>query len=272
MAQEKKYFYPPVPGSGSGTFADNIVGLQTVNGGGLTLGNFDFTAGVTEKVNRKFNVGAFSEPMTLDSMNIEDVFESRRILASQFRVYPNYDVSQVLNFSLYGSLSKRFEVSVTHIINYFPAALEVVFTNLDFTTGATAINVVYDPVADETSFDVTLDRIINPFDIDYSFSADTNIAAREITTSYLRNLTRTYLDYCININDDIFKVVSFTPSTSLTTGTLSFFVSGAPFGTTATTVYDNFLIRPNDFIVDKVFAESFDTVEQYSILPITTTK
>lgn len=263
MAQEKKYFYPPVPGSGSGTFSDNIVGLQTVNGGGLTLGNFDFTSSVTEKVNRTFNVGAFSEPMTLENMNIEDVFESRRILASQFRVYPNYDVSQVLNFSLYGSLSKRFQVSVTHIINYFPAALEVVYTNLDFTTGATAINVKYDPVADETSFDVTLDRLINTFDIDYSISATTNIAAREITTSYLRNLTDSYLDYCININDDIFKVVSFIPSDSLSSGILSFYVSGAPFGTTATTVYDNFLIRPNDFIVDKVFAENLDTVEQF---------
>ena len=26
-----KYFYPPRPGNGAGTFSDNIVGLQTVN-------------------------------------------------------------------------------------------------------------------------------------------------------------------------------------------------------------------------------------------------
>ena len=89
MAVTNKYFYPPTPGNGSSTFSDNIVGLQTVNGGGLTLGNFDFTASVTEKVNRTFNVGAFSEPITLDNMNIADVLESRRILATQFRVYPN---------------------------------------------------------------------------------------------------------------------------------------------------------------------------------------
>ncbi len=35
-----KYFYPPRPGNGAGTFSDNIVGLQTVEGGGLTQGNF----------------------------------------------------------------------------------------------------------------------------------------------------------------------------------------------------------------------------------------
>jgi len=114
-----KYFYPPRPGSGAATFSDNIVGLQTVEGGGLTQGNFEFTTSVTEKVSRNFNVGAFSEPLSLQSLNIEDVAESRRIIATQFRVYPNYDVSQVLNFSMYGSLSKRFSVSITKIVNFF---------------------------------------------------------------------------------------------------------------------------------------------------------
>ena len=110
-----KYFYPPRPGSGAATFSDNIVGLQTVQGGGLTQGNFEFTTGITEKVNRKFNVGAFSEPVNLSDLDIDDLTQSRRIQATQFRVYPNYDVSQVLNFSMYGSLAKRFQVSVTLI-------------------------------------------------------------------------------------------------------------------------------------------------------------
>ena len=182
MATSKtKYFYPPRPGNGAGTFSDNIVGLQTVEGGGLTQGNFEFTTGITEKVNRTFNVGAFSEPMTLDMMGIEDVMESRRIIATNFRVYPNYDVSQVLNFSMYGSLSERFRVSVTKAINFFPAALDVVYTSLNFTTGKTASNIVYDSVLDETYFEVNVDRFLNPFDIDYSVSASTNISAREIT-------------------------------------------------------------------------------------------
>ena len=37
-----KYSYPPQGPSGEGTFSDNIVGLQTVTGGGLTQGNFEF--------------------------------------------------------------------------------------------------------------------------------------------------------------------------------------------------------------------------------------
>jgi hypothetical protein len=260
-----KYFYPPTPGSGTGTPFDNIVGLQTVEGGGLTQGNFEFTTGVTEKVNRKFNVGAFSEPISLDMLDIEDLAESRRILATQFRVYPNYDISQVLNFSMYGSLSKRFSVSITKIINFFPASLDVKFRNYDFSTGNTAYDIFYDVQTNETYFKVDIDRLKNPFDIDYSVSASTNLSVREITTSPYRNLTTTYLDYCVSYDNNIFRVLSFVPSETLSTGYLQFYVSGAPFGTTATTVDFEYEIRPNDFIVDKVFQESFDEVEKFLV-------
>jgi len=79
------------------------------------------------------------------------------------------------------------------------------------------------------------------------------------------------LDYCIAITNtgnttnpyDIFKVLSFDPSTSLSSGYLTFYVSGAPFGTTATTYQSNFQVRPNDLVVDQVFAETFDEVEKF---------
>ena len=258
-----KYYYPPRPGSGAATFSDNIVGLQTVQGGGLTQGNFEFTTSVTEKVDRTFNVGAFSDPISLDSLNIQDLTESRRIQATQFRVYPNYDVSEVLNFSMYGSLSKRFSVSVTNIINYFPASLDIMFSNFEYLTANTAYDIVYDQQSDETYFKVNVDRINNPFDIDYSVSAATNLNLREITVSPYRNLYNTFLSYCVSINDNIYKVVSFQPSDTLSSGYISFYVSGAPFGVTATTTNEQFQIRPNDFVVDRVFAETFDEVEKF---------
>ena len=258
-----KYFYPPRPGSGAGTFSDNIVGLQTVEGGGLTQGNFEFTTAVTEKVNRTFNVGAFSEPMTLDMMNIDSLEESRRILATQFRVYPNFDITQVLNFSMYGSLSERFRVSITKIINYFPASLDVLFSNGDFVTGNTAYDIVYDVQNDETYFKVNVDSIRNTFDIDYSVSASTNLTMRELDVSPYRNLNNTYLDYCVSIDDNIYKIFAFIPSETLSSGELTFYVSGSPFGTTATTIQQEYQIRPNDFIVDKTFLENFDEVEKF---------
>ena len=260
-----KFFYPPRPGNGAGTFSDNIVGLQTVEGGGLTQGNFEFTTSVVEKVNRTFNVGAFSEPMSLDMMGIESLEQSRVILATQFRVYPNYDISQVLNFSMYGSLSKRFSVSITKIVNFFPAALDIQYSNDDFVTGNTAYDIVYDSQNDETYFKVNVDRINNPFDIDYSVNAVNNLSLREIEVSKYRNLYNTYLDYCVSINDNIYQVVAFVPSDTLSTGYLQFYTSGSPFGTTATTIEEDFQIRPNDFIVDKTFLEDFDEVEKFLV-------
>jgi hypothetical protein len=66
----KKYTYPPQTPSGSGTFSDNLVGFQLVDGGGFTQGNFEFTENLTEKQNRTFNIGSFSDPINLDSLNI----------------------------------------------------------------------------------------------------------------------------------------------------------------------------------------------------------
>ena len=258
-----KYFYPPRPGNGAGTFSDNLVGLQIVDGGGLTGANFEFSTGITEKVNRTFNVGAFSQPITLDDMGIQDVVQSRSILVSQLRVYPNYDVSQVLNFSMYGSLAKRLSVSVTKIINFFPASLDIVFSSPDYTTGATAVNITYDNNLNETYFEVNVGRVVNPFDIDYSISATTNLSVREIVVSPYRNLYNTYLDYCVSINGEIFKMTSFKPSATLSSGYMAFYVSGAPFGTTATTYSGNYQIRPNDYIADKIFSEDFDEVEKF---------
>jgi hypothetical protein len=73
------------------------------------------------------------------------------------------------------------------------------------------------------------------------------------------------LDYCVSINDDIFKVLAFIPSETLSSGYIQFYVSGSPFGVSATTINDDFQIRPNDYIVDKVFQESFDEVEKFLV-------
>jgi hypothetical protein len=58
---------------------------------------------------------------------------------------------------MYGSLSERFRVSITKIINYFPASLDVQFSNGDFVTGNTAYDIVYDVQNDETYFKVNVD-------------------------------------------------------------------------------------------------------------------
>jgi hypothetical protein len=121
-----KYTVPLQKDAGSSTFADNLVGFQLVDGGGLTQGNFNFTVSFNEKTNRTFSTGTFSNPISLETMGMESVAAAKQLFEDNFKVYPNFDTTLVTNFTTYGSLSKRFSVSIEKIINYFPAAIEVV--------------------------------------------------------------------------------------------------------------------------------------------------
>ena len=155
-----KYSYPPQGPSGEGTFSDNIVGLQTVTGGGLTQGNFEFKTRTDEKVNRTFNTGTFSTPISLDGLGVNSVEQSRLIFENNFKVYPNYDLSQITNFTQYGSMVKRISVSIQNIINYFPAGIESTLMGIDYTTGVTAENIVYYPEFNETHLGLIFQLIL----------------------------------------------------------------------------------------------------------------
>lgn len=265
MANTKKYFYPPAPPSGEGTFSPNLVGFQVVNGGGLTQSNFEFSTAITEKVNRTFNLGVFSEPLSLSDLNVESIDEARAIAAKNFRVYPSYDISQVTNYSMYGSLQKRLSVSITKIINYFPASLQVDRLNLtDYTTANTATNISYDSVENLTTFDIDVTRISNPFDIDYSVNADRNIQVRPFEVSPQRNLTREYLKYALYVNDleTEYTFDDFDASPSLSSGTITISVNGNPFSGQSSST-DTLILRPSKYWMEYAFKEYFDEVEDF---------
>jgi len=259
-----KFRYPPAPGNGSGTFSDDIVGLQTVDGGGLTQGNFEFSTSVVEKVNRSFNTGVFSSPINLDDLNVGGLLESRIIAAKNYRVYPNYDITQVTNFSLYGSLQKRFSASITKIINYFPAAIQVDRSYYDYTTANTANNISYDIEENLTTFTIDVTRFKNPFDIDYSVNAARNISVRPLEVSPLRNMTEQYRKYAVYVNnmETEFLVYDFTPSTKLSAGTVTFVVEGDVFSGVSITT-DSIVIKPSKFETEKAFQDPFDEVEDF---------
>ena len=257
----KKYTCPPQSATGSGTFSDDLVGFQLVDGGGFTQGNFEFTEALTEKKNRDFNIGTFSDPINLDSLDIGSVEESRLIQAKNFRVYPNFDLSQVTNFTLYGSLVKRISTSITNILNYFPAALDSTSIGPTFNKRKTAINISYDSLEDETSLEIPLDGLRNPFDIEYSVNATRNLEVREIQVSYLRNFTTQYTKYSLFLNNSSYEIIDFTPTTDTSTS-LELVVKGNPFSGN-TFSEDNVILRPTDIYVNKTFNEEFDEVEKF---------
>ena len=210
--------YPPAPPVGSNTTFNNIVGFQLVTGGGLTQGNFEFTTAIYEKVNRNFDLGVFSQLYNLENLNIEDIEQTKKIIQKNFSVYPNFDISQVTSFTLYGSLQKRLSASVTKIISYYPAALDIRNQTLSLTTGYTAINITFDPIENLTTFDVNVPWITNPFDIDFSTNARRNLQVRPIKVSKYRDITNNYQDFSLYFSSVTteYPLVDFIPSTTWT--------------------------------------------------------
>lgn len=257
-----KYICPPTPATGDGTFSDNLVGFQLVGGGGLTQGNFEFTTGISEKTNRTFNTGIFSGPISLDSMGIDSVAQSKAIFENNFKVYPNFDLSQITNFTLYGSMVKRVSSSVQTIISKFPAALESTFMGINYVTGVTADNILYNQVSNETTLNLDVSKLRNPFDVDFSINSERNLEVREIGVSPLRDMTNNYSKYSLYYNGVGYGVLRLIPTQTIDSGVLTITVTGNPFSGQPFT-FDNFIIRPNDFEVNKIFNEELDEVENF---------
>ncbi len=268
----QKFTCPPTPASGQGTFSDNIVGLQLIAGGGFTQANFEFTTSISEKQNRNFDIGSFSDPINLDTLNIENLIESQAILSKNFQVYPNYDLSQITNFTEYGSLTKRISTSVTRIINFFPGALEVSQNTAKFITQTTAFNCTYDPIDNETSLEIYISSIRNPFDIDFSENAARNILLKEVEVSPLRDMTANFKKYSLYVQGNEYPLNYIYPINDNST-TFTIIVQGNPFSGSQIS-YDYLVIRPNDSEVNVVFQQNLDPVENFllnrNVVPIYT--
>jgi hypothetical protein len=258
----EKYTCPPQKPSGEGTFSDNLVGFQLVSGGGLTQGNFEFTTGVTEKSNRTFTTGVFSNPINLEGLGLNNIAQSKSIVENNFKVYPNFDLTQVTNFTTYGSLVKRISTSIETIINFFPAALEITLMDENYITGTTATNVVYNQILNETKIELNVSRIRNPFDVDFTTNSTRNLELREIQVSPLRNMTTQFKKYSLYYGGNGYDVIFIEPTTSLSTGTLKVYLRGNVFSG-QTEVFDDLVIRPNDYEVNRVFSENFDEVQRF---------
>jgi hypothetical protein len=255
------YTCPPQKPSGQGTFSDNLVGLQLTQGGGLTLGNFAFITNSTQKVNRNFETGVFSEPISLDSLNINTVAQSQSIFNNNFKILPNFDETDVMNFVAYGSLSKRFEAAITNIINFFPGSIDVSSVRSNYTTGLTASGITYYGNDDETKLIIPLESVINPFGINFTVNATSSLNNLGFNVSKYRNLSTKYLSYILEINSNQYELTYLEQTTSLTAGTLTVYVKGNPFSGNSSST-DFYLIRPNDTIVNEVFNLELGEIEE----------
>jgi hypothetical protein len=262
-----KFTCPPQKASGANTFANNLVGLQLTQGGGLTFANFVSANPVKEKVNRDFDTGSFSGFFSLNDLNVANVEEAAKIFDTNFKIYPNFDNTNVTNFVAYGSLAKRFEASVSNIINFFPASFDANTLRSNYTTGKTIVSAVYylgegPGNTDITEIEIDVSILKNPFSVDYSVNAKNNISTLGFEVSKYRNFTNNFKNFVLETTGGTFSVLNAVPSTSLTAGTLTLTIQGTPFGTTIINEYLNYIVRLNDFTVNQVFNLELDEVDE----------
>jgi len=256
------YSCPPQRRSSEGFFFENLVGIQVVQGGGLTQGNFQFTTSTKEKSDRFFDTGIFSGPITLNNLDISSVEQAQKIFDVNFKIYPNFDETDILRFVSYGSLSKRFSAAISNIVNYFPGAIESTQIRQDYSTGVTAFDISYDSEEDLTYLSLNALYLRNPFGIDFSINSTRNILSLGFEISKYRDFNSFFTSYSLFVSDNSYRIIDVTGTTSITAGTLTIVVKGRAFTTLNTTTTETLIIRPNDFTVNEVFNLELDEVEE----------
>ena len=242
---------PSQAASGAETFSDNLVGNQITDGSSqLTNTNFDIDRVIPEKDSKDFKTQPFSDFITLKDIKEEtngvstlsgSVTKKEKI---KFRGGIN-DAGK----SLYGSLKERLGVSVTDIIEKFPAAMLVDKDSPIKSRPFTLTGITYNTTINTTEFTIQKSTIFNPFDITIQKPYSNTTPA---TNNPIRNFYSAYRNYVVVYNGTAYEVVSYTEPDA--NNLLKIKVKGKPFiGLTGTSINENILIRPNDGITEEFF-------------------
>ena len=290
-----KFYYPPAPGNGAGTFSDNLVGLQFTNGSALaTMGNFSVTDSSGEKLTFNYETGGFSEPITLELLAKGDEDLVKLLSNNAFLIKFNKDTDDISKLVQYGSLNERLRVATQQIINFFPAAIYVNgVSQLTGGTTNTTDSISYDIINDETTITFSRFNISNPFGIEFSkngllgITSSMNMEYVEVEEedtistvtqqaslgkiSELRNFSLNYFKYALSFSGSgktEYVITDYTPVDENTVN-MTLIVSGSPFGTDPTPSTTPFYLKPQKYHSQKSL-DYLDSVEKFLLNQITT--
>jgi len=241
---------PSQAASGRETFNDNLVGVQITDGSSqLTNTNFSIDKAIPTRDSKKFKTQPFSDFLTLD--NISEINENDVVTTQT-----SEDRKNDIKFngskgdggkSLYGSLKSRVSVSIERIIKKYPACLLVDSSSIGTIGTNTATDIVYIKNNDTTTFKVDVSKLYNPYNI--TLEKLNNNTTPEFDNKY-RDFYGSYKKYVIEINGEVYNITGYVTSNSSKKITLT--VKGNPFNNDLTYSL-NFLIRPNNSIVEEFF-------------------
>lgn len=252
MAKRK---VPSQAASGAETFNDNLVGLQITDGSSqLTNAVFAIDNIIPEKDSKVFKTTPFSEFLTLENLKEETSAPTTQSKSEKDKSIRFNGSKDDGGKSLFGSLKSRILVSITRIINKFPASLMVDGESPVSSTPNTATNISYDSNFKTTEFEIETSMLYNPYDIVIKTPNSNVIVEGE---NPLRNFYSSYTKYVLDISGVTYGIVYYAEPNSQDKITLR--VQGRPFS--GSTHSSNFLIRPNDGTTEEFF-KGLDDLEQ----------
>jgi len=246
MAKRK---VPSQAASGAETFNDFLVGRQITDGtSALTNTVFAIDKIIPQKDSKTFKSNPFSEFLTLGTLKENEGIQTttsktskKRTDEVKFRGNKKYG-----DKSLFGSLKSRILVSITRIVEKFPAGLSVIANSPIGNSPFSADNITYDDSANITTLFIERSKLFNPFEIQL---IEPISVVKPETENELRNFYSSFTKYVLDINKTPYPILEYTEPNNL--NKIELRVYGNPF--TGTTYSENILIRPNDGLVEEFF-------------------
>lgn len=263
-------------------FTDDLVGSQQADSTGAlpySYANiFDTEINNEGRLVKNFKTNKFSNFITLSDIDLSDanVLDS---IKTKNKLFLNYNKTDILNYSYFGSLREFIRVSLENIILKWPASIYLNSIGNDFSTQTTVEDYQYDLINDESTFKINVNHFDNPYGIRY-MESDQQLSDLTIE----RNLVTTYINggdieggYNISASTGEFNVTNFTGSTDSTNSYVYLKTNGNPFPSLSSTTSGSFSyhIKPNKIKVEKFFNELNDfeshllnryTVPKYSAI------
>jgi hypothetical protein len=252
---------PSQAASGAQTFSDSLVGNQITDGSSqLTNTNFVLDRATPEKDSKSFSTSPFSDFLTLDTLKEETnapKTNTSKTTTDTIKFRPSRSDA---GRSLFGSLKERINISINRIISKFPASLLSDSTTVIRTTNYTAENITYDSNTNTTEFNSQQSIFYNPFDI---VLAKPNSNTLVETDNEIRNFYSSYKNYSLIYSGVSYDITNYTEPTFDNNFIITFEVEGNLFsGNTEVNV--DFLIKPNDSIIEEFF-KNLDDLEELLI-------
>lgn len=253
-----KYKVPSQAASGAQTFSDNLVGTQITDGSSqLTNTNFAIDRATPEKDSKNFSTVPFSDFLTLDALKEETNAPKTNTSKTKKDVIKFRPSRKDAGRSLFGSLKERLNISIDRIVNKFPASILADSTTVIRSSNYTAENITHDLTANTTQFDSQQSIFYNPYDL---ILAQPNSSTLLPSENPIRNFYSAYKNYVIIYQGVSYNIIGYTEPTFDNNFILSLEVDGILFsGNTEVNV--DFLIKPNDSIVEEFF-NNLDDLEE----------